>query len=91
MSRAKGIVHIYVGIACQSFGKFGLTGLHLLLGFAIVRVIFLDANGLAFLLRVEAQVFEQEHFAVAQACDSTGSMFADFINSLFITLFLNLV
>ena len=68
VSGAEGVVHIDVGIAGELLGEVLLTGLHLLLGLVVFGRTFLHADGLAFLLRIEAEVLEQQGLTRLQGC-----------------------
>ena len=60
---AEGVVHVDVGIGCEGLGEDFLTLFHLFLGSVVSGVGFVDADGLAFFLGVEAEVLDQEHLA----------------------------
>ena len=69
MSSTEGVHHIAISVRSQGLGEVFLTSFHLFLGRLISRVIFLDANGFAFLFGIEAQVLKQQHLACLQ-CSS---------------------
>ncbi len=67
VSGTERIVHIYVSIRCKSLCKFFLTFLHFFLGCVICGIFLVNAYGLAFFFRVEAEVFKQEHLTGLQS------------------------
>ena len=76
VSRTEGVVYIAISVRSQCLGEFLLASLHLLLGSLVVRIILLDANRLAFLFRIEAEVFEQEDFTRLQRSSLFASLSA---------------
>ena len=75
---AECVVHVYIGVACQSLGKFFLTFFHFLLGCVVSGVFLVDAYGLAFFLGIEAEVFEQQHLTGLEFLGLFGSLCAIF-------------
>ena len=65
---AEGIHHIVVGIRCQSLGELLLTRLHFLFRSFESGIGLVDAHGLTLFFGIEAEVFEQKHFAGLQGC-----------------------
>ena len=65
VGRSECVVDVAVGVGCQVLGEFLLAFLHCGLGGLLLLFggVLGQSAGLAFLLRVEAQVLEQEHFA----------------------------
>ncbi len=74
MSGAEGIHHVAVSIAGQRLGKLLLALLHGLLGLVVFGSTLLDADGLALLLRIEAQVLQQQCLAHLQILGSLLSL-----------------
>ena len=70
MGCAEGVHHVAVGVGGQCLGKFLLAFLHFLLGGVVFGRTFLYANGLAFLLGIESEVFQQQNVAWLQGCGS---------------------
>ena len=68
------IVNVAVSVACESFCEFLLALFHFFLGCVVCWVFFVDANRLAFLFRIEAEVFEKKHFARFQSCCGVGCL-----------------
>ena len=56
----EGVHHIAVSIAGESLGELLLAGLHGLLSLVVLGSTLLNTYGLAFFLRIEAQVLEQQ-------------------------------
>ena len=76
VSRTEGIHHVAVSIAGKCLGKFLLACLHGLLGFFVSRIVLFDADGLAFLFGMVAEVLEHESLAHLQSLGSVLSLSA---------------
>ena len=79
MGRTEGVVHIYVGIRRQRFGKFLLTFFHGLLGGRLLLFgsIIGQSARLAFFFGIETQILKQQRFARLQGGSFDFSFFTD--------------
>ena len=66
--RTEGVHHIAIGVSGEGLGELLLTRLHFLFGRFESGIGLVDANGLTFFFGIEAEVFEQKHFAGLQGC-----------------------
>ena len=74
MSGTEGVHDVAVSIAGEGLGELLLRGLHGLLGILVGGVGLVDANGLAFLLGIEAEVLKQQGLTHLQGLGSVGSL-----------------
>ena len=63
VSGSECVVDIYVGIACKFLCKFFLALFQFFFSGVIGGVVFVDACGLPFLFRIEAEVFEKKNLS----------------------------
>ncbi len=70
------VVDIYVGIACKGLGKLLLAFFHLFFCCFVDGIGLFDAGGLAFFFGVEAEVFEEQHFAGLECLGCIGGFSA---------------
>ena len=76
VSCAECVVYIDVGIRSEFLSEVFLTLFHLLLCGIVAGVGFVNPDGLAFLFRIEAEVFEKENLAGLERCGHVGGSHA---------------
>ena len=71
---AEGIHYVAVSVGSELLCELLLAGLHCLLGLFVCRILLVDSDRLALLLRIVAEVLEHKHLARLEGSGCLGSV-----------------